>query len=105
MKNIAGLSLFMKRYSMPKSGDVFYRKDIAMIDLITIAATQGYRHTCRPGRGKTDEDRFYAEFGDSGLVNFAAWLTSLDLSLRRRRKAAAQSSGGCAPQATFLAPR
>ncbi|MDR9779668.1 hypothetical protein [Rhizobium redzepovicii] len=76
-----------------------------MIDLITIAATQGYRHTCRPGRGKTDEDRFYAEFGDCGLVNFAAWLTSLDLGLRRRRKAAAQSSGGCAPQATFLAPR
>ncbi|MDR9758591.1 hypothetical protein RJJ37_02925 [Rhizobium redzepovicii] len=76
-----------------------------MIDLITIAATQGYRHTCRPGRGKTDEDRFYAEFSDSGLVNFAAWLTSLDLGLRRRRKAAAQSSGGCAPQATFLPPR
>ena len=96
----------MKRYSMPKSGDVFYRKDIAMIDLITIAGTHGYRHTCRPGRSKTDEDRFYAEFGDSGLVNFAAWLTSLDLSLRRRRKAAAQSGGcGCAPQATFLVPR
>ncbi|EJB04155.1 hypothetical protein Rleg9DRAFT_3003 [Rhizobium leguminosarum bv. trifolii WSM597] len=78
-----------------------------MIDLITIAATQGYRHISRPGRGKTDEDRFYAEFGDSGLVNFAAWLTSPDLSLRRRRKAAAQSGGGCgcAPQATFLVPR
>ncbi|PDS76862.1 hypothetical protein [Rhizobium sp. L43] len=78
-----------------------------MIDMMTIAGTIGYRHSGGRGRGKADEDRFYAEFGDSSLIRFGSWLTSLDLYLTKRRKAAAQSCGHCghAPQATFLAPR
>ncbi len=88
-------------------------KDIAMIDMMTIAGTLGYRHRRGPSGDKTEEDRFYAEFGDNGLIRFASWLSSLDLMLKRvaskglRRKAAAQScdSCGCVPQATFLAPR
>ncbi|EJC82622.1 hypothetical protein Rleg4DRAFT_4337 [Rhizobium leguminosarum bv. trifolii WSM2297] len=84
-----------------------------MIDMITIAGTLGYRHTRRPSGSKADEDRFYAEFGDSSLIGFATWLTSLDLIMKRlaskglRRKTAAQSCGNGhrAPQATFLAPR
>lgn len=84
-----------------------------MIDMITIAGIHGFRHHCTPGNSKADEDRFYDEFGDRGTIRFAAWLTSLDLMLKRiaskerRRKAAAQSCGsrGRAPQATFLAPR
>ncbi|MGG7534301.1 MULTISPECIES: hypothetical protein [Rhizobium] len=83
-----------------------------MFDMITIAGVHGFRHHCGPSNSKADEDRFYAEFGDSGIIRFAAWLTSLDLMLKRvapterRRKVAAQSCGsGRAPQATFLAPR
>ncbi|WP_192815333.1 hypothetical protein [Rhizobium sp. CCGE 510] len=85
-----------------------------MIDMITIGGIQEYRHTRRPSGGRADEDRFYAEFGDSSLIRFGTWLTSLDISLkrvatkaRRRRIAAAQSGGGCGhvSQATFLAPR
>ncbi|ANK84392.1 MULTISPECIES: hypothetical protein [unclassified Rhizobium] len=84
-----------------------------MIDMITIAGVHRYRHSGKPSGSKADEDRFYAEFGDSGIVRFAAWLTSLDLMLKRavskarRRKDAAQSCGsrGRVPQATFLAPR
>jgi hypothetical protein len=82
-------------------------KDIAMIDMITIAGTIGYRHYPQRSGGKAEEDRFYAEFGNNSLIGFAAWLTSLDLDLRRRRKAVAQSRSGCgcAVQATLLAPR
>lgn len=88
-------------------------KDIAMIDMITIAGTIGYRQSRRQGDSRADEDRFYAEFGDSSLIRFGGWLTSLDFILKRvaskglRRKAAAQSCGSCgrAPQATFLVPR
>ncbi|WP_434729813.1 hypothetical protein [Rhizobium binae] len=84
-----------------------------MIDMITIAGVPGYRHYCKPSGSKADEDRFYAEFGDSSIVRFAAWLASIHLILRRvgsngrRRSVAAQSCGrhGRAPQATFLAPR
>ncbi|MDO3434887.1 hypothetical protein QWJ46_19610 [Rhizobium sp. CBN3] len=84
-----------------------------MIDMITIAGVHGFRHHRPPSNSKADEDRFYDEFGDSGTIRFAAWLTSLDLMLKRavskgrRRKAAAQSCGsrGRVPQATFLAPR
>ncbi|MBP2447363.1 hypothetical protein [Rhizobium leguminosarum] len=85
-----------------------------MIDIITIAGIQGYRHIHRPSGGRADEDQFYAEFGDNSLIRFGAWLTSLDISLKRvvskagrRRKAAAQSGGGCrhVSQATFLVPR
>ncbi|TAU07971.1 hypothetical protein ELI55_02285 [Rhizobium ruizarguesonis] len=78
-----------------------------MIDMITIAGTIGYRHCRRRCGCRADEDRFYAEFGNSSLIGFAAWLTSLDLNLRKRRQAAAQSCGtcGCAVQATFLAAR
>ncbi|AJC77986.1 hypothetical protein IE4803_CH00739 [Rhizobium etli bv. phaseoli str. IE4803] len=88
------------------------RKDITMIDLITIAGVHGYRHSCKPSGSKADEERFYAEFGDSSIIRFAAWLTSIDLILRRaasngRRRSVAQSCSrhGRAPQATFLAPR
>ncbi|KKZ87833.1 hypothetical protein B5K05_06025 [Rhizobium phaseoli] len=88
------------------------RKDIAMIDMITIAGVHGYRHFSKPSGSKTDEDRFYAEFGDDSIVGFAAWLTSIDLILRRiasngrRRSVAAQSRGRHSrAQATFLAPR
>lgn len=82
-------------------------KDIVMIDMITIAGTIGYRHSPKRCGCKAEEDRFYAEFGNSSLIGFAGWLTSLDLNLGRRRKAAAQSRGscGCAVQATFLAAR
>ncbi|MBB4288509.1 hypothetical protein GGE16_000525 [Rhizobium leguminosarum] len=76
-----------------------------MIDMITIAGTIGYRHSPKRCGGKTDEDRFYAEFGESSLIRFVAWLTSLDLNLGRRSKAAAQTCSGCVVQATFLAPR
>ncbi|ASS54385.1 hypothetical protein ACU8MP_02010 [Rhizobium leguminosarum] len=78
-----------------------------MIDMITIAGTIGYRHSPKRRCCRADEDRFYAEFGNSSLIGFAAWLTSLDLNLGRHRKATAQSRGscGCAVQATFLAPR
>ncbi|TAZ75722.1 hypothetical protein ELH70_02400 [Rhizobium ruizarguesonis] len=78
-----------------------------MIDMITIAGTIGYRHSRSRCGCRAEEDRFYAEFGNSSLIGFAAWLTSLDLTLRKRRKAAAQSCGtcGCAVQATFLAAR
>ncbi|MBB2685548.1 UNVERIFIED_ORG: hypothetical protein GGD47_003144 [Rhizobium etli] len=84
-----------------------------MIDLITIAGVHGYRHSCKPGGSKADEERFYAEFGDSSIIRFAAWLTSLDPMLKRvapngrRHSVAAQSCGrhGRVPQATFLAPR
>ncbi|MBX5056860.1 hypothetical protein HJB51_28690 [Rhizobium lentis] len=84
-----------------------------MIDLITIAAVHGFRPLRRPSGSEADEDQFYAEFGESSIVRFAAWLTSLDLILRRaaskrtRRNVAAQSCGSpCrAPQATFLVPR
>ncbi|ARM87083.1 hypothetical protein RHEC894_CH00740 [Rhizobium sp. CIAT894] len=77
-----------------------------MIDMIIIGGIQGFRHNRRPGGGKAEEDRFYAEFGDNS-IRFAAWLTSLNLNLRLRRKAAAQSGGSCGrvPQATFLAAR
>jgi len=78
-----------------------------MIDMITIAGIGGYRHY-RPRCGcKADEDRFYAEFGNSSLIRFGGWLTSFDLNLGKRRKAAVQSCGscGCAVQATLLAPR
>ncbi|MBX5142868.1 hypothetical protein HJB79_29570 [Rhizobium lentis] len=87
------------------------RKGHPMIDMITIAGVHGFRHHRPPSNSKADEDRFYDEFGDSGTIRFAAWLTSLDLIIRRvvskRRKAAAQSCGsrGRVPQATFLAPR
>jgi hypothetical protein len=82
-------------------------KDIAMIDMITIAGTIGYLHYPQRSGGKAEEDRFYAEFGNNSLIGFAAWLTSLDLNLGKRRKAAAQSCGtcGCEVQATFLAAR
>jgi hypothetical protein len=82
-------------------------KDIAMIDMITIAGTIGYRHSPKRYGCRAEEDRFYAEFGNSSLIGFAAWLTSLDLNLGKRRKAAAQSCGtcGCEVQATFLAAR
>jgi hypothetical protein len=82
-------------------------KDIAMIDMITIAGTIGYRHYPQRSGGKAEEDRFYAEFGNNSLIGFIAWLTLLDLNLGRRRKAAAQSRSGCgcAVQATLLAPR
>ncbi|WP_183914699.1 hypothetical protein [Rhizobium lentis] len=84
-----------------------------MIDMITIAGVYGYRHYSKPSGSKADEDRFYAEYGDSNIIRFAAWLTSIDLILKRvaangkRRSLAAQSCGcqGHAPQATFLAPR
>ncbi|MBY5805075.1 hypothetical protein [Rhizobium ruizarguesonis] len=78
-----------------------------MIDMITIAGTIGYRHYPQRSGGKAEEDRFYAEFGNNSLIGFAAWLTSLDLNLGKRRKAAAQSCGtcGCEVQATFLAAR
>ncbi|MGR9195614.1 hypothetical protein [Rhizobium leguminosarum] len=78
-----------------------------MIDMITIAGTIGYRHSPKRCGCRAEEDRFYAEFGNSSLVGFAAWLTSFDLNLGKRRKAATQSRGsfGCAVQATFLAPR
>ncbi|MHC2216967.1 hypothetical protein [Rhizobium leguminosarum] len=78
-----------------------------MIDMITIAGTIGYRHSPKRCGCKAEEDRFYAEFGNSSLVGFAAWLTSFDLNLGKRRKAATHSRGscGCAVQATFLAPR
>ncbi|AIC25921.1 hypothetical protein IE4771_CH00765 [Rhizobium etli bv. mimosae str. IE4771] len=89
------------------------RKDIAMFDMITVAGVHGYRHFSKPSGSKADEERFYAEYGDSGIIRFAAWLTSLDLIFKRvaangkRRSIAAQSCGrhGLAPQATFLAPR
>lgn len=89
------------------------RKDITMIDMTTIAGVHGYRHFSQPSGSKADEERFYAEYGDSSIIRFAAWLTSLDLMLKRvaangkRRGVAAQSCGrhGRAPQATFLAPR
>ncbi|RUM07227.1 hypothetical protein EFR84_10125 [Rhizobium chutanense] len=88
-------------------------KDIAMIDMIIIGGIQGFRHDRRPGGGKAEEDRFYAEFGDDAVIRFATWLTSIELILKRvaskglRRKAAARSCGGSGrvPQATFLAPR
>ncbi|MGO8501504.1 hypothetical protein AB9F35_08405 [Rhizobium leguminosarum] len=78
-----------------------------MIDMITIAGTIGYRHYPQRSGCKAEEDRFYAEFGNSSLIGFIAWLTSLDLNLGRRRKTAAQSRSGCscAVQATLLAPR
>ncbi|MGO6842252.1 hypothetical protein ACC764_16295 [Rhizobium ruizarguesonis] len=78
-----------------------------MIDMITIAGTIGYRHSPQRSGGKAEEDRFYAEFGNNSLIGFIAWLTSLDLNLGRRHKAAAQSCGtcGCAVQAALLAPR
>ncbi|UIJ80518.1 hypothetical protein [Rhizobium leguminosarum] len=78
-----------------------------MIDMITIAGTIGYRHSPKRCGCRAEEDRFYAEFGNSSLVGFAAWLTSFDLNLGKRRKAATQSRGSCgrAVQATFLAPR
>ncbi|MBY5599607.1 hypothetical protein HFO50_00135 [Rhizobium leguminosarum] len=78
-----------------------------MIDMLTIAGTIGYRHYPQRSDGKAEEDRFYAEFGNNGLIGFAGWLTSLDLHLGRRRKATAQSrsGSGCAVQATLLAPR
>ncbi|MGO7670337.1 hypothetical protein ACC817_18105 [Rhizobium ruizarguesonis] len=78
-----------------------------MLDMITIAGAIGYRHSRRRCGCRAEEDRFYAEFGNSSLIGFAAWLTSLDLTLRKRRKAAAQSCGtcGCEVQATFLAAR
>ncbi|MBY3083388.1 hypothetical protein HFO63_05630 [Rhizobium laguerreae] len=79
-----------------------------MIDMLTIAGTIGYRHFPQRSDGKAEEDRFYAEFGSNSLIGFAAWLTSLDLHLgRRRRKGAAQSrsGSGCTVQATLLAPR
>ncbi|MBY3167822.1 MULTISPECIES: hypothetical protein [Rhizobium] len=78
-----------------------------MIDMLTIAGTIGYRHYPQRSDGKAEEDRFYAEFGSNSLIGFAAWLTSLDLNLGRRRKGAAQSRScsGCAVQATLLAPR
>ncbi len=59
------------------------RKDIAMIDMITIAGVYGYRHYSKPSGSKADEDRFYAEYGDSNIIRFAAWLTSIDLILKR----------------------
>lgn len=82
-------------------------KDIVMIDMLTIAGTIGYRHYPKRSGCKAEEDRFYAEFGNNSLIGFAAWLTSLDLDLRRHRKTAAQSRSGCgcAVQATLLAPR
>ncbi|MBY3231355.1 MULTISPECIES: hypothetical protein [Rhizobium] len=78
-----------------------------MIDMLTIAGTIGYRHYPQRSDGKAEEDRFYAEFGNNSLIGFAAWLTSLDLHLGRRRKGAApsRSGSGCAVQATLLAPR
>ncbi|MBY5766186.1 hypothetical protein HFO06_24260 [Rhizobium leguminosarum] len=78
-----------------------------MIDMLTIAGTIGYRHYPQRSDGKAEEDRFYAEFGSNSLIGFAAWLTSLDLHLGRRRKAAPQSLSGCGceVQATLLAPR
>lgn len=82
-------------------------KDIVMIDMLTIAGTIGYRHYPQRSSCKADEDRFYAEFGSNSLIGLAAWLTSLDLNLGRRRKTAAQSRSGCGcvVQATLLAPR
>ncbi|SCB61046.1 hypothetical protein GA0061105_114123 [Rhizobium aethiopicum] len=84
-----------------------------MIDMITIVGVHGFRQHRGPSDSRADEDQFYAEFGDSSTVRFAAWLTSLDLIFRRvastdrRRRAAAQPCGsrGRVPQATFLAPR
>ncbi|UWU28774.1 hypothetical protein N2600_01985 [Rhizobium sp. WSM1274] len=78
-----------------------------MIDMLTIAVTIGYRHYPQRSGGKEEEDRFYAEFGNNSIIGFAAWLTSLDLNLGRRRRATAQSRSrcGCAVQATLLAPR
>ncbi|MDV4180841.1 hypothetical protein ACCT14_10700 [Rhizobium brockwellii] len=78
-----------------------------MIDMLTIAGTIGYRHSPKRSGCKADEDKFYAEFGNNSLIGLAAWLTSLDLNLGRRRKTAAQSRSGCgcAVQATLLAPR
>ncbi|UVD57415.1 hypothetical protein NE852_04190 [Rhizobium sp. Pop5] len=78
-----------------------------MIDIITIAGIQGFRHY-HPRRGcKTDEDKFYAEFGNSRLIRFGGWLASLDLGLGRRGKAEAQSpsSCNCGAHAAFLLPR
>ncbi|MBY5359418.1 hypothetical protein HFO97_05345 [Rhizobium leguminosarum] len=78
-----------------------------MIDMITIVGIIGYRHYPQRSGCKAEEDRFYAEFGNNSLIGFAAWLTSLDLNLGKRRKGAAQSCGtcGCEVQATFLAAR
>ncbi|MBX4932473.1 hypothetical protein [Rhizobium bangladeshense] len=84
-----------------------------MIDMITIVGVHGFRHHRWPSGSKADEDQFYAEFGDSSTVRFAAWLTSLDLIIKgaaskeRRRKDGAKCCGGRgrAPQATFLAPK
>ncbi|WP_116404882.1 hypothetical protein [Rhizobium leguminosarum] len=84
-----------------------------MIDMITIGGIHGYRHYHGPSGCRRDEEQFYAEFGDSSIIRFAGWLTSLDLTIKRlaskgrRRKHTAQpgDSCGCAPQATFLAVR
>jgi len=77
-----------------------------MIDMITIAGTIGYRHSRRRCGSKADEDRFYAEFGNSNLIHIAGWLTSIDLKWGKRRTTA-QSGGncGCGVQAALLAPR
>jgi hypothetical protein len=82
-------------------------KDIPMIDMIAIAGIGEYRHYRRRCGCKTDEDRFYAEFGSSSLIRFGAWLTSVDLTPGKNRTAAARSSHrcGCGDQATFLVPR
>ncbi|RUM26580.1 hypothetical protein EFQ99_06595 [Rhizobium vallis] len=78
-----------------------------MIDLITIAGIQGYRHYYPRCGGKKEEDRFYAEFGNSRLIRFGGWLASLDLRLGRRGKTEPQSrsSCDCGAQAAFLLPR
>ncbi|MBB4234872.1 hypothetical protein [Rhizobium esperanzae] len=71
-----------------------------MIDMLIIGGIQGFRHDRKPGGGKAEEDRFYAEFGDDSVIRFATWLTSLEFILKRvaskelGRKAAARSCGG-----------
>ncbi|PDT18340.1 hypothetical protein CO670_02735 [Rhizobium sp. J15] len=75
-----------------------------MIDMVAIAAIRDTQYSWRC-RSKLREDEFYAEFGDSPLVRFATWLTSVDLRWREGRTPPAQTDGGCGVQATFLAVR
>jgi hypothetical protein len=81
-------------------------KDITMIDMITLAGVHGYRHYRPPCGSKAAEDRFYAEFGDSSLIRFAAWLTAPKFNWGKRPTAARfRGSCDCGAQATFLRPR
>lgn len=75
-----------------------------MIDMVAIAAIRDTQYSWRC-RSKLREDEFYAEFGDSPLVRFATWLTSVDLRWREDRTPPAQTGSSCGVQATFLAVR